>query len=230
MNRLSASQNHTLILKDNGTVWAIGSNADGRLGDGTTIDRTVPVQVVGPGGIDFLTDVIKVETGDTHSYALKSDGTVWAWGTGDGGKLGDGKVDIPSHTPTQVKGPGNIGYLTGIVDISGGYSHALALKNDGTVWSWGMNLFGESGENNSATINYAPIQVRGPGNVGFMTNVSQITSGNFNSFALKTDGTVWAWGYNNKGRLGDGTTVNKGVPVQVVGKDGIGYLTNIKTI
>jgi alpha-tubulin suppressor-like RCC1 family protein len=230
MNRISPTQNHTLILKDNGTVWAIGSNASGRLGDGTTVDKNVPVQVKGPSGVGFLTNIIKVETGDTHSYALKSDGTVWAWGPGDGGKLGDGKINVPSHTPVQVVGPGNIGFLTGIVDISGGYSHALALKSDGTVWAWGMNLYGETGENDSSTINYSPIQVKGPGNVGFLTNIVQITSGNFNSFALKNDGTVWSWGYNDKGRLGDGTTVNKTTPIQVVGKDGIGYLTNVKKI
>jgi RHS repeat-associated protein len=178
-----------------GTVWGWGENGSGQLGDGTTINRTTPVQMIG------LTGVTDIKGGFFHSLALKQDGTVWAAGWNDGGQLGDGTTTNRS-TPVQVIG------LTGVTAIARGFYHSLALKQDGTVWSWGENRSGQLGD--GTTINRTtPVQVTG------LTGVMAIAGGSGVSLAVKTDGTVWAWGGNDRGQLGDGTTINRSTPVQV---------------
>jgi YD repeat-containing protein len=199
--QVAAGAYHTLILKENGTVWAWGNNEDGRLGDGTTTSRSAPVQVSG------LTGATAIAVGAYHSLALKSDGTVWAWGYNASGQLGDGTTTNRS-TPVQVSG------LTGVTAIAAGLYHSLALKPGGTVWGWGYNALGQLGD--GTTINRStPVQVSG------LTSVTAIKGGYIHSLALKSDGTVWAWGYNNYGQLGDGTTTNRSTPVQVSGLTGI---------
>ena len=195
---------HTLLLKADGTVWAWGCNNAGQLGDGTTIDKTAPVQVNG------LTGVKAIAAESWHSLALKADGTVWAWGYNGHGQLGDGTKSTRT-TPVQVNG------LTGVKAIATGYNHSLALKEDGTVWAWGSNYAGQLGD--KTTIDKtAPVQVNG------LTEVKAISSREHHSLAIKEDGTVWAWGDNRSGQLGDGTKTNRTMPLQVNG------LTEVKAI
>ncbi|MBI2916825.1 MAG: S8 family serine peptidase [Chloroflexi bacterium] len=192
---------HSLALSSAGTVWAWGWNDQGQLGDGTTTGRTTPVQVSG------LTGVAAVAVGDYyHSLALKSDGTVWAWGWNYHGQLGDGTT-TDRHTPVPVSG------LTGVVAIAAGGYHSLALKSDGTVWAWGGNDNGQLGDD-TQTNRTTPVQVSG------LTDVTAIAAGGYYSLALKSDGTVWAWGRNVVGELGDGTTTGRTTPVQVSGLTG----------
>jgi alpha-tubulin suppressor-like RCC1 family protein len=224
---IAVGEAHTIALKSDGTVWTWGSNTQGRLGDGASGDKTTPVQVKGPGGIGFLTGVTAIAGGQYHSIALKNDGTVWTWGSnGFGGPLGDGTTTDRS-TPVQVKGPGGIGFLTGVTAIAGGDHHTIALKNDGTVWAWGRNDSGQLGDG-TASSTYTgistPVQVKGPGGIDFLTDVKAIAGGGHHTIALKNDGTVWTWGLNDNGQLGDGTTTNRTAPVQVSG------LTNMKAI
>ncbi len=201
---------HTIAVKNDGTVWAWGENRWGQLGDGTTINRPTPVQVSG------LTNVLPVPTfiagGGDHSIALKNDGTVWAWGRGDYGQLGDGTWTSKA-TPVQVNG------LTGVMAVAagGGGFHSIALRYDRTVWAWGRGGACELGDGICRNRN-TPVQVSG------LTNVIAIAGGYFHSIALKNDGTVWAWGYNGSGQLGDGTTISRATPVQVSG------LTNVIAI
>jgi len=199
--------NHTIALKTDGTVWTWGSNEFGKLGDGTTTQRTTPVQVNG------LTNVAAIAGGYSHTIALKTDGTVWTWGNNNNGQLGDG-------TQTQRIAPVQVSGLTNVAAIAAGYSHSLALKTDGTVWSWGNNNDGQLGDG-TQTQSLSPVRVSG------LTNVKAIAAGYYltadimyqhsHSLALKNDGTVWTWGDNAYGQLGDGTTTQSSTPVQASG-------------
>lgn len=199
--QVSAGDSHSLALKSDGTVSAWGWNPSGQLGDGTTVERDFFVRVSG------LKGVIQVSAGSGYSLALKSDGTVWGWGANGVGQLGDGTTD-DRRIPVQVSG------LTGVTQVVAGSSYSLALKSDGTVWAWGKNASGELGDgtNIQRTI---PVQVSELSGV-VEISCSRATSGH--CLAVKSDGTVWSWGYNWYGQLGIGTAdVGSNVPIQVLG-------------
>jgi alpha-tubulin suppressor-like RCC1 family protein len=105
--------------------------------------------------------------------------------------------------------------LNGVVDISCGNWHSLALRGDGTVWAWGSNNFGQLGNNGPTTLSTVPVQVTG------LSGVAVLSAGGNHSMALKSDGTLWAWGFNNVGQLGDGTNIQRLAPVQVSGLSGV---------
>ena len=149
-----------------------------------------------------------VAAGSQHSLALKADGTVWAWGWGEFGQLGDGSA-TDRWMPVQV------GPLAGVIAIAAGAAHCLALKDDGTVWAWGANRSGQLGDGTTTWGRPTPVQVRG------LTRVVAIAAGSTHGLALKTDGTLWAWGENYAGQLGNGTTTQQLTPVQVTGIAGI---------
>jgi len=178
---------------------AWGANLTGQLGDGTTTSRAYYGPVSGLGSF-----VVQVAAGGTFALALRSDGTVWAWGSNASGQLGDGNTNY-STTPVQVGG------LTNVVAVAAGISQSLALRSDGTVWAWGGNQYGELGIGTTSTDQLTPVQVRG------LTGVTKISAGGLFSLALRSDGTVWAWGDNAQGELGNGTTANSDVPVRVPG-------------
>jgi alpha-tubulin suppressor-like RCC1 family protein len=193
---------HSLALTSDGTVWAWGRNSWGQLGNGTWNNSNVPVQVSG------LTGITAIAAGAAYSLALKSDGTVWTWGDNGDGQLGNRTWDN-SNLPVQVSG------LTGITTIAAGDSHSLALKNDGTVWAWGYNRHGQLGNGTNKDSN-VPVQVSG------LTGITAISAaGDSHSIALKNDGTIWAWGDNGDGELGNGTNKDSNVPVQVSGLIGV---------
>src|SRR5436190_13725561 len=136
---------HSHALKNDSTLWSWGYNSEGQLGDGTNTDSNVPVLV------SSLTGITAIASGDLHSLALKGDGTIWAWGFNDWGQLGNGNY-TDSNVPAQVSS------LTGIKAIEGGgASYSIALKNDGTVWSWGYNYAGQFG-NGTNTPSLVPVQ------------------------------------------------------------------------
>ena len=207
---IAGGSRHTIALKIDGvssldsTVFTWGDNSRGQLGDGTTTKSSTPAQVSG------LTDVVAIAGGDNHTIALKNDGTVWTWGSNFAGQLGDGTA-IDRLTPVQVVDPGGIGLLTDIVAIAGGWAHTIALKGDGTVFTWGRNLEGQLGIGASPNASTTPVQVSG------LTDVIKIAGGSLHTIALKSDGTVWTWGSNFDGQLGDGTTTERTTPVQVSG-------------
>lgn len=219
---------HELVLKIDGSVWAWGINESGQLGTGDTSLNFFPVQVVGPGGIGLLGDVSAVARGGNHSLAVKSDGTVWAWGGNANGELGNNSL-IDSSVPVQVVGAGGTGVLSGVTAVAGGSDFSLALKGDGTVWAWGANGDGRLGNNGTAPSPF-PVQVVGAGGAGVLTGVTAIAAGSSHALALKNDGTVWAWGTNGDGRLGNNSTAPSPHPVQVVGAGGAGVLSGITAI
>ncbi|POM25853.1 Regulator of chromosome condensation (RCC1) repeat protein [Actinomadura rubteroloni] len=202
---VSAGGDHTLDVKNDGTVWAWGSNASGQLGDGTTTNRTTPVQVSG------LTNIARtigsIDAGGNHSLAVKSDGTVVAWGSNASGQLGDG-------TTTNRTAPVAVSGLTNVRAVSAGDNFSLALKNDGTVWAWGNNANAQLGDG-TTTNRTTPVQVSG------LTSVASIGTGQYHGLAVRTDGTVRAWGDNGYGQLGDGTTTDRPTPVTVSGLSGV---------
>jgi len=171
------------------------------LGNGTTNNSSTPLQVPN------LSQVVALAAGYGHSLALRSDGTVWAWGDNSYGQLGNGTT-TNSSTPVQVSG------LSGIVAISAGGYHSLALRSDGTVWAWGENSFGQLG-NGTATDSYTPVHVSSS------SGIVAISAGGSHSLAVRSDGTVWAWGNNFAGELGNGTFTDSSTPVQVSGLSGV---------
>ena len=181
---------HVLLLRG-GIVWAWGLNALGQLGDGTNSFRTFPTQV------DDLMNVKDISAGASYSVALKNDGTVWTWGTNEKGQLATG-----SETPNSVNRPVKT-TLSDITAISAGTIHAMALKSDGTVWTWGWNADGELGLGTQDFASHpTPAQVPG------LTNVVRIFAGAGLSWAVKADGTVFGWGFASAGRFGNGISFN----------------------
>ena len=199
---IAAGQDHILYRKPDGTVWAWGGNQYGQIGDGTLEFRTLPTQVLGLSGVD------SVSTKRYHNLALKTDGTVWAWGQNGFGQLGIGGIRGSQRSPVQVFG------LTGVVAVSAGVYHSLAVRSDGTVWAWGNGASGELGTGSQSSSD-TPVQVSG------LTGIVAVSAGTTHNLALKNDGTVWAWGNNSNGQVGDGTTESRFTPVQVSGLTGV---------
>jgi len=195
---VAAGTAHSIILRADGTVWAIGDNTSGQLGDSTTTRRTAPVLVAG------LTGVLRsVAAGSYFSLAVRSDGTVVAWGLNAQGQLGDG-TQTNRSVPTTVPG------LSGIVAVSAGDQHGVALTSDHQVWTWGLNSQGQLGDG-TTTRRLSPILVPG------LTDIVAIAAGGTHTLAVHADGTVSAWGLNNYGQLGDNTTTRRLSPVVVSG-------------
>jgi alpha-tubulin suppressor-like RCC1 family protein len=197
--QVSAGCEHSLGLRTNGTVWAWGSGGQGRLGTNETISRSSPVSVVGG-----FTDWCQVSAGCEHSLGLRTNGTVWAWGSGTRGRLGTNET-INRSSPVSV-----VGGFTDWCQVSAGYEHSLGLRTNGTAWAWGAGSNGRLGTNETLDRS-SPVSV-----VGGFTDWCQVSAG-FHSLGLRTNGTVWAWGIGGSGRLGDGTTTNKSSPVSVIG-------------
>ena len=197
---------HALALKADGTVWAWGYNANGQAGDGkgAAFDAHSSITIV-PVEVSGLGDLVAIAGGGAHSLAVKADGTVWAWGFNQYGQLGNGS-NADSYAPVQVPG------LVNVIAAAGGEHHTLALKSDGTVWAWGRNRHGELG-NGTNTDSNVPVWVSG------LSGVIAIApaSGANHSLALKADCTVWAWGYNASGQLGNGGKTDSNVPIQLPG-------------
>lgn len=193
---VTAGDSHSLAIQDDGALWSWGENFDGQLGIGTSgtgTNKSVPTQVTA------LSGVIAIAGGGFHSLAVKSDGTVWAWGWNVYGQLGNNST-VSSSTPVQVSG------LSSVTGVAAGRRHSFALKSDGTVWAWGDNSDGQLGDGTSANQKTIPVQVVGAGGAGFLTSVRAIAAGDFYGIVAKTDGTVWTWGANGLGQLGLATT------------------------
>ncbi len=215
---VAAGWEHSMALLNDGTVWAWGENSYGQLGDSSTVDRYDPVKV------KVISDITSISWGHihTHSLAVKSDGSVWAWGYNPTGKLGDNTL-VSKDAPIQVHGLSNVGFLSNIIAVAGGHDFSLALEDDGTAWAWGANGFGQLGDG-TTTQRITPVPVVS------LTNATAIVVGDWHSMALKDDGTVWTWGYGGGGRLGINSMVSSSSPVQVHGYNDVGFLTDVVKI
>lgn len=248
---VSAGPNHAAVLAANGVLWMWGHNPEGRIGDATTTDRAMPVPVLSnvvavaaggahtlallqdgtvrawgdnyygelgnetsddsstPVAVLALNNVRKVAAGDQRSIALKQDGTVLTWGY-NYYDSGTGE-DHYQTTPTPVDG------LSNVVDIAAGIEHVVALKSDGTVWAWASNNYHDQLGNGAPGPQFqlTPIQVPN------LPAIVSVSSRGDHTLAMAADGTVWAWGYNAFGQLGDGTTDVRQFAGQVNGLTGV---------
>ena len=185
---------HSLIIKNDGSLWAWGDNSSGQLGTGNNTGfqtKFFPFQ------IGTATDWKIVTASGLNSFAIKNNGTLWAWGHG-----GDPITLTNSASPIQI------GTSTDWKLIDAGTEHVIAIKNDGTLWSWGNNSLGQLGDGTTIHRN-TPIQI------GTSTDWKLVTAGANYSIAIKNDGTLWAWGNNSEGQLGDGTTIHRNIPIQI---------------
>ncbi len=208
---ISCGGSHCLALQSNGTVWAWGENSHGILGDGTNESRFTPVK-------SKLNDVKTFNAGEeSHALAVKNDGYVWAWGYNYKGQLGEGGVSLSDQNRMSI-GPDADDYnpdiVRGLTDaqaVAAGGSHSVALKSDGTVWVWGSNSDGQLG---LGTIGGS--DVTSPEQVPGLDGVTAVAAGMYYTLALEDDGTVWAWGSNSDGQIGNSSVSSTASPVLVL--------------
>ncbi|WP_107039611.1 T9SS type A sorting domain-containing protein [Brumimicrobium mesophilum] len=185
----------TLAIKTDGTLWAWGRNDYNQMGNSpNTADQLFPIQI----GSD--TDWVSAAGFHRTSFALKSNGTIWGWGSNIS------SVIEASSSTNLVLEPTQIGTTTDWVKMSIGLQHVLAQKSDGTLWSWGGGA--GLGVGGSPTETNTPQQIS-------TDKWSWFSAGGNTSYAIKEDGTLWVWGINSFGRLGDGTDINRFVPYQI---------------
>jgi alpha-tubulin suppressor-like RCC1 family protein len=194
--QVSSGYQHTAAIKTNGTLWVWGSGGFGRLGNNFITNRSTPVQVFGS-----ATNWKQVSAGNLHTAAIKTDGTLWTWGNGTLGRLGN-NATIDRSTPVTTFAGG-----TNWKQVSSGNQHTAAVKTDGTLWTWGSGGSGRLGTNATITRS-TPVTTFAGG-----TNWKQVSSGDSNTAAIKTDGTLWTWGFGNSGRLGTNDTTSILTPV-----------------
>lgn len=192
----AGGREHELALDSGGAVWAWGDNARGQIGIGTKVDAKSPTKVT------TIASATEVATGHYHSMALLPDGTVQCWGLNANGQLGDG-------TTTLRTKPVAVSVLGDVLAIRGGRDMSMALDADGAVWVWGLGAQGQLGNgttNSSHTPNKVP---------SLSAGVVKIAAGRDHLAAIKDDGSLWMWGNNTVGEVGDGTTAMRTTPVRI---------------
>jgi alpha-tubulin suppressor-like RCC1 family protein len=199
--QVSCGNNHTAAVKKDGTLWTWGYDEYGELGlnDDDQNSELSPVQV------GTATTWKQVSCGLAHTAAVKTDGTLWTWGRNLEGQLGINTLN-QQESPVQTSVAG-----TTWKQVSCGGLHTTAIKTDGTLWAWGYNFYGQIG-NGTTALTITPVEV-----TAGSTNWKQVSGGRFHTAAVKTDGTLWCWGQNAYGHLGDNTSIDKTTPTQVSG-------------
>jgi len=179
--------------------FAWGDNAQGRLGIGSTVSQSSPVQV----GND--SDWALLSAGNQHTMGIRTDGTLWAWGNGSNGRLGNGSTSSLNNIPTRIGNDSDWSL------VSAGSLNTMGIRTDGTLWAWGSRSGGMIGDGGSTSGNQTT-----PTQVGTDSDWSLVSVGGQHIMGIKTDGTLWAWGFNSQGQFGNGSTSgNQTTPIQV---------------
>ena len=194
--QVSASTYRTAAIKTDGTLWVWGFNGSGELGTNDLTQRNTPVTTFA-GGSNWK----QVSSGDYFTAAIKTDGTLWTWGYNSNGRLGTNDTTTRATPVTTFAGG------TNWKQVDCGYGTTAAIKTDGTLWTWGRNYAGSLGTNDGAT-RCTPVTTFAGG-----TNWKQVVTGDYFTAAIKTDGTLWTWGYNGNGELGINGGGNRSTPV-----------------
>jgi alpha-tubulin suppressor-like RCC1 family protein len=197
-----AGKYHAVALKTDGTLWAWGRNSEGQLGDLTLLVRSSPVKVGGTDKTNVAT-YTSASAGGTHTMAIQKDGSLWTWGDNTNGQLGNAAVST-----TPVPTPAKIGSLT-YNSVAAGASHSMAIDTTGKLWAWGSNSSGQLGNNSSGGTVSAPVQITAD------SDWTIVSAGGAHTLAVRTNGTLWAWGANSDGQLGDGSGIDQISPTQV---------------
>ncbi len=228
---VAAGAHFSLMLTANGVVGSFGNDLLGQLGDGSGpasgtcagVPCSERRNVTLTNGAT-LNDAVAIAAGSTHALAVRADGTVLAWGTNTVGEIGNPAVSGTQHSAVNVAGVGGVGLLNGVIAVAAGESFSLALRHDGTVVAWGDDAFGQLGRGATPSSTNIPVQVKGIGGVGVLTDVVAIAAGRHHSLALRSDGSLVTWGRNQAGQLGTGTIGdNRNVPVQILAARGLPF-------
>jgi alpha-tubulin suppressor-like RCC1 family protein len=198
--QIAAGSSHTIAIDKNGQAWAWGLNGNGRLGDNSTTSRRTPVSVLGA-----VKTFCQIAAAAAHTVAIDKNGRAWAWGFNSNGQLGDNST-LSRITPVSV-----LGTTKTFCQITGGNAHTVAIDKNGQVWSWGLNGFGQLGDN-SVTSRITPVSV-----LGATKTFCQILTGDFHIVAIDKNGRAWGWGLNSSGQLGNNSTLSRRTPVSVLG-------------
>ena len=199
---VSAGSQHSLGMTTDGRLFSWGSNSFGQLGDETTTDRYTPVHIMS--GTTFSS----VSAGGSHSLGITTDGRLFAWGFNQSGQIGDGTRGIENDRSTPV----HVMSGTTFSSVSAGGSHSLGITTDGRLFAWGSNHSGQIGDGTRGLLNDRSTPVHIMPETSFSS-----ASASFNhSIGLTSDGRLFAWGNNNNGQLGDGTTTERHTPVHIM--------------
>jgi len=190
---LTTGQDHTLFIKNDGSLWAMGWNIYGQLGDGTTNNVNRPEQIV-------TNSTMAIAAGQYHTVFVKTDGSLWAMGWNYYGQLGDGTTNL-SKVPKQI-------IASNVTAVAAGQNHSLFLKTDGSLWAMGWNQYGQLGDGTTNNSKLPELIVS--------NSVVAVAAGYYHSLFMKNDGSLWVMGGNQNGQLGDGTTNNINHPEQIV--------------
>nr|WP_257504851.1 biotin transporter BioY [Alcaligenes aquatilis] len=197
---ITAGLNHTCARTTGGAALCWGRNSSGQLGDGTSTQRTTPVEVQG-----LNSGVASITAGLNHTCAVTTTGAALCWGLNSFGQLGDG-TSTQRTTPVEVQG-----LNSGVASITAGANHTCAMTTAGAALCWGLNSFGQLGDGTS-TQRTTPVEVQ-----GLNSGVASITAGANHTCAMTTAGATLCWGLNDYGQLGDGTSTQRSAPVAVHG-------------